>query len=91
MRTTYSEEFKNDALRLAEQIGTTKASIQLNVPVKRLYYWQRKKRITSKTLPKGLKPGETLEEGFRRLEKELAEQHEVTDILRRAMGFLAGR
>jgi transposase-like protein len=40
---------------------------------------------------KGLKPGETAEDGFKRLEREKAELREANHILKKAMGFFVGR
>jgi hypothetical protein len=38
-----------------------------------------------------LKPGETAEEGFERLERENDELREANMILKKAMGFLVGQ
>ena len=91
MRKKYSREFKEDALRLAEREGVAKASEKLGLRENQIYDWRRKKRESGNIIPKGLKPGETIEEGFRRLERECAELNEANTILKKAMGFLVGR
>lgn len=40
---------------------------------------------------KNLLPGESLEEGFKRVSKKCSELEEATYILRKAMGFLVDR
>jgi len=87
----YNEEFKHDALRLASEIGVRKTGEKLNVSTKTLYAWQRAKRLEHGIALKGLRPGESAEEGFKRLEKELDELREANTILKKALGFMAGR
>lgn len=91
MLKKYNQEFKNDALKLASEIGVTEASEKLNVSSKTLYAWQRAERLKKGIVSKGLKVGETAEEGFKRLEKENAELREANNILKKALGFMAGR
>jgi transposase len=90
-QTKYSAEFKEDAIRLSERETPTKAAERLGILVKYIYLWRRNKRLKKSKPIKGLKEGETLEQGFARLEKEMAELAEANYILRKAMGFLAGR
>jgi transposase len=87
----YNEEFKHDALKLASEIGVRKAGEKLNVSTKTLYAWQRVDRLAHGIALKGLRPGESVEEGFRRLEKEMDELQEANVILKKALGFMAGR
>jgi transposase len=87
----YDEEFKRDALKLATEIGVGQTSEKLNVSTKALYAWQRAERLKRGIAAKGLKPGESAEEGFKRLEQENAELREANNILKKALGFMAGR
>ena len=87
----YNEEFKQDALKLASEIGVRQTSEKLNLSTKTLYAWQRGKRIEHGIALKGLRPGENAEEGFHRLEKEMDELREANTILKKALGFMAGR
>ncbi len=87
----YSKEFKADAVRLSEREGINAASEALGVPKSKLYDWRRTRRIGSQRLLRGLKPGESMEDGLKRLEKENDELREANTILKKAMGFLVGR
>jgi len=68
-----------------------KASGQLGLRENQIYDCRRKKRESGNIAPKGVKAGETIEEGFKRLERENAELSEANTILKRAMFFLVGR
>ena len=87
----YSNSFKEDALRLADREGTQSASDKLGIDKRKIYEWRKSKRLAQLRTPKGLKPGETAEEGFLRLEQECEELREANMILKKAMGFLVGR
>ena len=87
----YSKEFKEDALRLAEREGVSKACEKLGLKPSQIYDWRKTNRIKQIGLPKGLKPAETLEEYANRLENECAELYEANAILKKALGFLVGR
>ena len=91
MGSKYSKEFRQDALRLCEREGVKAASEKLGVPIKALYTWKREERLERGAAPKGLLPGETAEQGFRRLEREVNELREANYILKKAMGFMVGR
>jgi len=87
----YSKEFREDALRLAEREGVQYASDTLGITKGNIYDWRRTHRLDKVRQPKGLKQGESVEEGFHRLEKEIDELREANQILKKAMGFLVGR
>lgn len=91
MNSKWSKEFKEDALRLSEKEGVQAASEKLGISKRQIYDWRRERRLAAVRPPKGLKPGESIEEGFNRLEKECAELSEANMILKKAMGFLVGR
>ncbi len=91
MGRKYSKEFKQDALRLCEREGVRETGETLGVPVRALYLWRREERLERGEAPKGLRPGETPEQGITRLERENAELREANYILKKAMGFMAGR
>ena len=87
----YSKEFRTDALQLAEREGVQYACDALGISKSRIYDWRRTRRLGHGGLTKGLRPGESVEEGFRRMEKENDELREANQILKKAMGFLVGR
>lgn len=86
----YTGEFKEQALKLSDEIGAAKASEKLGVSINTLYGWKSRRKDPSAHI-RGLKPNETLEEGFRRVEQEASELREANQILKKAMGFLVGR
>lgn len=80
----YSKEFKEEALRLSDEIGSKKAANQLGIP----YYTMADWRNHSKHKPKG----ETLSEEEIRirnkeLERQIAELREANNILKDALCF----
>ena len=91
MGSKYTVEFKRDAVRLCDLEGVASASEKLGVPLKSLYAWRREERLERGEAPRGLHPGETAEQGFKRLERENAELREANHILKKAMGFMVGR
>ncbi len=91
MGSKYSKEFRRDALRMCEREGVRGASEKLGVPQKALYAWRREERLERGEAPRGLHPGETPEQGFKRLERENEELREANYILKKAMGFMVGR
>ncbi len=91
MGNKYSKEFREEALRLCEREGVSGASQMLGVSAKTLYGWKRAARLEHGESPKGLRPGETLEQGYKRLEREIKELRDANCILKKAMGFMVGR
>jgi transposase len=91
MGSKYSKEFREEALRLCERDGVTAASQKLGLSTKALYAWQRAARLERGEAPKGLRPGETTEQGYKRLERENEELRDANYILKKAMGFMVGR
>ena len=91
MRKSYNQDFKADALRLAEREGVSKACEKLGLQPRQIYEWRKTEKTKQIGLPKGLKTGESLEEYAKRLEAECAELYEANTILKKAMGFLVGR
>ena len=91
MGTKYAKEFKQEAVRLSEREGVATASEKLGVSQKALYAWSRAARLERGETPEGLRPGETIEQGFKRLERENKELQDVNYILKKAMGFMVGR
>ena len=85
--TTYSKEFKAEAIRLSDEIGNKKAAAQLGIPYYTLADW----RNHSKRKPKEVTPmsEEELRIRNRELERENAELREANSILKDALGFFA--
>lgn len=81
---TYRQEFKEEAMALAREIGVRNASEKLSVSTKTLYGW-----LSAQAKMKTNGNEEGLTEKVRRLEKELNESRRANEILKKAMGFLA--
>ena len=92
MNRKFTDEFKKDAVRLASEIGAQAAADKLDIKIKNIYTWRKAERIASGQVSlKGLLPGETAEQGFKRLEKEANELRQANEVLRKALGFMAAR
>ena len=83
----YSKEFKKEAIRLSDEIGSKKAAAQLGIPYYTLADWRnRSKHKPTETVTMS---EEELRNRNRELEKENAELREANNILKDALGFFA--
>ena len=76
----YSEEFKREAVRMALEGGMSHSGVarDLGVNVNSLGGWMKAAKVT-----RGGEVRETLEQGSRRLRRELARVTEERDILKK--------
>ena len=83
----YSKEFKEEAIRLSDEIGCKKTAAQLGIPYYTLADW----RNNSKHKPKEtvVLSEEELRIRNRELEREVSELREANNILKDALGFFA--
>ncbi len=92
-RKTYTAEFKREAVRLAEQPGSSvlKIAKDLGVSSHSLYAWQKAAKVQgSLAFPgNGKLALSTEQEENRRLKKELELVKQERDILKKAVGFFA--
>ena len=86
--TKYSEEFKKEAIRLSDEIGSKKAAAQLGIPYYTLADWRNHSKHKPKTPEPELSETE-LKNRYRELEKENAELRVANEILKDALGFFA--
>ena len=77
----YSEEFKDQAVKLSDEIGVKKAAGQLGVSVNTLSTWRKAK----KKMPEG--KTFVLSEREKKLKKENEELKKANEILKAAMCF----
>jgi transposase len=89
----YTDEFKLEALRLAESVGVNQAAKRLGIPGSSLGNWLRLKRngkLTAVSPATAIKrsPGE-LEAENHRLRRELASTKLDLDIVKKAAAYFA--
>lgn len=84
----YSKEFKEEALKLSDEIGLKKAAQQLGIQYYTLSDW-RSKRNTAIKSNKNQMSDEELQKRNLELERENAELRKANDILKDALGFFA--
>ena len=82
----YSKEFKEEALKLSDEIGVKKAAQQLGIAYYTLADWHsiRRNAPPAKTLS-----AEAQSIRIRELEREVSEVRTANDILKDALGFFA--
>ncbi len=83
----YSKEFREQALKLSDEIGVTKASEQLGVIYGTLAHWRKLRSRKNKVLT--IPDVSTMTEREKQLLKENQELKEANDILKDALGFFA--
>jgi transposase len=80
----YDKEFREQALRLSDEVGIKKASEQLGVVYGTLADW-RKKRVKNSNSKK--EATDNPEDEISKLKKEISELHRANSILKDALGF----
>ena len=95
-RRQYTEEFKLEAVRLADLVGGLEAARRLGIPIATLSNWHRRRRKATSTEPTESAPGRhahrsptDLEAENSRLRKELASARLDAEILRKATAYFA--
>jgi len=84
-RKRYSEEYKSEALALAEQVGMAPAARQLGVHESQLYNWRNKAcHKASQT-----EEDQRLAAENARLKRQLSAQQEELAILKKAAAYFA--
>ena len=84
-RKTYSAEFKEEALKLATKVGVAQAARELGIYESQLYAWRssaQKKASTSER-------ESSLATENAKLKRQLAEQAEELEILKKAATYFA--
>ena len=82
----YSKEFKEEALRLSDEIGVKKAAAQLGLPYYTLADWRNNRKHTE---PEPELSEVELKIRNRELERENAELRAANEILKDVLGFFA--
>ena len=84
-RTQYSQNYKDDALTLAERVGFSKAATQVGILESQLYYWKNKLRQQQSSSERE----QLLADENARLKRLLAEQAEELAIVKKAAAYFA--
>ena len=86
----YSAEFKQEAVELAEKVGSSEACKQLGIKSSTLYNWQAKARSQKgKTVSKDKPSYEELEKEVRRLRKEIGYIEEINEVLKKSTAIFS--
>lgn len=89
-RKQYTEEYKRDAVGLAERIGFKRASEDIGVEKSMLYHWRK---TIEKAEQDGLKAfpgqGKVRDEELFQLRRRVAELEEANEILKKAAVIFA--
>jgi transposase len=92
MNNHYNKAFKEEAVRLSDEIGPKKASEQLGIPYHTLQGWRKQKKLhgdnayigSGRAYASADKTAREIE-----LEKEISELRRANEILKDALGFFA--
>ena len=85
IRRKYDTEFKIDAVKLAEKIGTTKAAQKLDIPLVCLQRWKSKKNLPVEKSHDVIR----LQAEVKRLKHELHQEKAVVTLLKKATAFFS--
>ena len=82
----YDQSFKEEALKLSDDIGVKKACEQLDVNYGTLTGWRKQRSRKNKA---GKKSEDEIQKENARLKKEIDELKSANEILKDALGFFA--
>ncbi|MEW5920751.1 MAG: transposase [Bacillota bacterium] len=87
----YDKEFKEEALKLASEIGPKAASEKLGIPTTTLYSWrgQLKQYAATAFVGSGHQRIDPKTAEIKALEKKIKDLEAANDILKRALAFFA--
>lgn len=93
MGKRYTKEERQEALKLAEEIGAAAAARRLGINVDTLYCWRgrEKERAAALKTAVGGRSEEELTAENEALRKQLRQAQQDVEILREALGFFAKR
>lgn len=86
---TYEKEFKEQAVKMASEVGTPKAAKDLGIPVNTLYTWisKAKKHGENAHVGSGIKRHNTMDDKVATLIKRNKELEKANQILKDALSF----
>lgn len=83
-RKYYTEQFKEEAVKLAQSVGLTQASNDLGISLSNLRRWEKNSAPSSSSSIVSEKDKEIL-----RLKKELKYMYEINSVLKKSLGIFA--
>ena len=84
-RVPRSDEFKAEALKLAEVVGVSAAALELDVNPNQIYQWRLKLSTSSERSERE----DQLATEVARLKRELTDSREEVEILKKATAYFA--
>jgi transposase len=87
-RRAFSQEYKAEAVDLAEKIGTTRASEDLGINPANIRRWKMETQ-SGRAARSGAKTYEELEVEVRELRKENEYLNKVSDVLKKSLGIIS--
>lgn len=87
----YDKEFKEEAVKLSDEVGVKQAAAQLGVPYYSLAEWRQKRKAYGDHafVGSGIRRDAPLSETERALMKQVRELQKANEILKDALGFFA--
>lgn len=87
----YDKEFKEEAVKLSDEVGVKQASAQLGIPYYSLAEWRQKRKAYGDHafVGSGVRRDAPLSENERQLMKQVRELQKANEILKDALGFFA--
>lgn len=87
----YDKEFKEEAVKLSDEVGVKQAAAQLGIPYYSLADWRQKRKAYGDHafVGSGIRRDEPLDERERQLMKQIRELQKANEILKDALGFFA--
>ena len=85
VRTPHSDEYKKEAVKLADTVGVSAAAKQLGIHTTQIYNWRGKLRVKETRTEAEIR----LMDENARLTRELAEKKQENDFLKKASAYFA--
>jgi len=88
-RQHYTQEFKLEAVKLAESVGITKAALELNVAKKSIQNWMSGISMGEASAKSRKRTVQELEAEIRRLKKENKNIKLINDVLKKSTAIFS--
>jgi transposase len=87
----YDKEFKEEVVKLSDEVGVKQAVAQLGIPYYTLAEWRQKRKAFGDHafVGSGIRRDAPLSENEREMMKQIRELQKANEILKDALGFFA--